>query len=572
MTGKPKPVFWLFVFLSIAGLIAYALHRAGMIESKSPQTSSPLAEQQATGAEGVLEIKLYSSSAKKKWINAMVQEFNKSRKMTANKLIKIKAWHVTSGGSLDDLKTGKIKPDLWSPGDQSWLRLAASHWQAVKQKALFDDFKPLVNIPLVLAMWEPMARVLGYPAPIGWKDIAAVAANPQGWASLGHPEWGRFRWGHAHPDANSGFLTVISEVYAALGKTKGITPSELKKAEVIAFLKLFEGAVEHYGMSNSWIDKLMHIKGPSYLSATVQYENTIIQTNEKHNNKPFRLVAIYPKEGNFWTRHPIAILKEEWMTAEKEEACQKFVKFLLRSKSQERAMQMGLRPIIEGLTMTAPFDADHGVNPNVNTARKFEVPEDAVLKRIRTLWEDVKIPATVVLLLDRSGSMKGKPMENAKIGGIEFIKNMKHRDQLIINVFNSKVNNLIDLCLIRTCGEKAVLNLETIFADGGTALHDAVLLNYRTLSALKQKDPHRRYSIILLSDGKDTNSKTQRQDFLDALPHGENFNVPKIYCIAYGSGADNDLLAEISNRTNARVFSSSPEEIRKTYKELSANF
>ena len=42
--------------------------------------------------------------------------------------------------------------------------------------------------------------------------------------------------------------------------------------------------------------------------------------------------------------------------------------------------------------------------------------------------------------------------------------------------------------------------------------------------------------------------------------------------IAYGSQADEALLAEISNRTNARLFTSSPDEILKTYKELSANF
>jgi len=64
----------------------------------------------------------------------------------------------------------------------------------------------------------------------------------------------------------------------------------------------------------------------------------------------------------------------------------------------------------------------------------------------------------------------------------------------------------------------------------------------------------------------------QRHDFVDTLPSGEEYDVPKIYTIAYGSAADNDLLAEISNRTNARLFSSSPEQIRKTYKELSANF
>ena len=84
-------------------------------------------------------------------------------------------------------------------------------------------------------MWEPMAVALGYPSKhLGWLDIAGVAAKPGGWSAYGHPEWGKFRWGHAHPDANSGFLSVVSEVYAALGKTDGITPEDLRSPRVTA--------------------------------------------------------------------------------------------------------------------------------------------------------------------------------------------------------------------------------------------------------------------------------------------------------------------------------------------------
>ena len=277
-----------------------------------------------------------------------------------------------------------------------------------------DSFTPLVNIPLIVAMWEPMAKELGYPKPIGWTDIADVAKNPQGWAAFGHPEWGKFRWGHAHPEANSGFLTIISEIYAITGKTKGITTEDLKNPKVVSFLKDFEGAVEHYGLSNSWIDKFMHLKGPAYLSACVQYENTIIQTNEKHNNKPFKLVAIYPKEGNFWTQHPVAVLKGEWMTPEKEDASNQFIEFLLSKEAQQRAMQMGLRPILPNMVMGSPFDKEHGVIADISADKMFTVPEERVLNRIRGLWEDVKLPATIILVLDQSGSMKGETMDKAK--------------------------------------------------------------------------------------------------------------------------------------------------------------
>lgn len=570
MAGRPKPLFWFTVLIVVAGLVLFALHRAGVLPSQEGGTQ--VAAPNESAPQAVLTLQFYTSSAKKSWIDAMVLEYNAARHRVAGQVVQVKAYHGNSGEQLDQLKEGRIKPDIWSPGDESWLQMAAAYWKNVKQKELYDRYRPLVDIPLIIAMWEPMAEALGYPRPIGWKDIAQVATSPKGWAAYGHPEWGRFRWGHAHPDANSGFLSVVSEVYAALGKSRDITPQDLKNPAVVTFLKSFEGAVEHYGLSNSWIDDLMHLKGPAYLSCAVQYENTIIESNAKHQNKPFKLVAVYPAEGNFWTQHPAAVLREAWVTAERTEAAGHFVDFLLGKGAQAKAMQLGLRPILKDLPLQAPFDEAHGVQAQVDTAKAFAVPSEDVLKRILDLWQAVKIPATVALVLDRSGSMKGTPMDNAKSGAMEFIKHMQPRDQVLVTVFNNEITPLADLCAIRDCGERTISQLDGLFADGGTALHDVLFETYEKIRALKKKDPNRRYSILVLSDGKDTSSTMSRHDFLDGLPTGEDFEVPKIYTIAYGREADKELLAQIANRTNARLFSSSPEEIAKTYKELSANF
>jgi Ca-activated chloride channel homolog len=561
-------------FIAFCAVVAvyYLQLSDGSGKSAADKSQKKPAAKAEKKAGAYLDIKFYSSSAKKNWINKLVKEFNAAHNKVGDKQIRVTVSHVTSGGSYDNLVSGKTKPDIWSPGDESWLHLAAAHWRDVKQRPLFDDFKPLVNIPLVIAVWEPMAKVLGYPNPIGWKDIAKVASNPEGWAALGHPEWGKFRWGHAHPDANSGFLAVISILYAATGKTEGMTTEDLKRPEVIEFLRNFEEAVEHYGLSNSWINKLMHSKGPAYLSAAVQYENTIIQTNTKHKNRPFKLVAVYPSEGGFWTQHPVAIIKEQWMTPEKEKACSMFIDFLLGRKAQELAMEMGLRPISSDVTLASPFDEEHGVKLQVATDRAFKVPSEAVLKRIRDLWENVKAPATISLVLDVSGSMKGEPMEKAKQGAVQFIQSMKPRDQLEVVIFGDKSRILMPLCPVRDCGEKAAGRLDVLFAAGQTTLYDAISTAYQRLLERKQQDPNRRYGMVVLSDGKDTRSKLDRHDFLDSLPKGEDFDAPKIFTIAYGGKADTALLKQVSNRTNGRLFSSSVDKIARTYKELSANF
>ena len=77
----------------------------------------------------------------------MVKQFNAAGNRVGRKAIVVKASHGNSGEQLDQLKEGKIKPDLWSPGDESWLELASSHWKAVKQRELFDSSSPLVEHP-----------------------------------------------------------------------------------------------------------------------------------------------------------------------------------------------------------------------------------------------------------------------------------------------------------------------------------------------------------------------------------------------------------------------------------------
>jgi len=79
-----------------------------------------------------------------------------------------------------------------------------------------------------------MAEALGWPnQPIGWKTIVALAKD--GWKSYGHPEWGSFKFGHAHPQySNSGLLSMTSFIYGIAKKTDTLKPAEVYTAKVPA--------------------------------------------------------------------------------------------------------------------------------------------------------------------------------------------------------------------------------------------------------------------------------------------------------------------------------------------------
>jgi len=77
---------------------------------------------------------------------------------------------------------------------------------------------------------EPLARALGYPKKkIGYADILKLATAPNGWASVGHPEFGRFKYVHTNPDSStSGAEAVAGSYYAFAGKKEGLTQDDVK--------------------------------------------------------------------------------------------------------------------------------------------------------------------------------------------------------------------------------------------------------------------------------------------------------------------------------------------------------
>ena len=254
---------------------------------------------------------------------------------------------MKSGESMQKILDGKEKPTIWSPAGQAWIELLNTTWKGRSGHAFVEDVKPTVMSGLVVAMWEPMARSLGWPdKPIGWNDIFQVAMNPGGWGSLGHPEWGPFRFGHGHPDfSTSAMLSVVSSIYAAAGKTGGLTAEDLRNPTVIERVGSLERAIVHYGESSSWLTEKLCTKGPAYLSAVTLYESSVVQANDKYKKEmPFRLVAIYPKEGTFWENHPTGIVNADWVSAEQREAASKFLAFATSREQQQKALQYGYRP------------------------------------------------------------------------------------------------------------------------------------------------------------------------------------------------------------------------------------
>lgn len=119
-------------------------------------------------------------------------------------------------------------------------------------------------------------------------------------------------------------------------------------------------------------------------------------------------------------------------------------------------------------------------------------------------------PASVVLVIDTSGSMDGTPLEHAKDAARAFVRSIGDAAQVAVVSFDDKPTLRSGFTDDALALESAISSLE---ARGETALHDAVVAAARLFpqSGVGQK------SIIVLSDGGDTTSDASLEKAMNAV-------------------------------------------------------
>lgn len=558
--------FLLLVVIAVIAAVVWS-RSGGPVEAPADPTA---VQQQPSDALGV---RFVYGSEKQAWVEAVTTDFNARKIVIAGRPVFVTAVAKGSGELIDDVLAGRDQADLVSPASAAFITLGNAQSRAATGGDLVARTENVVLSPVVIAMWKPMAEALGWPQTrIGWSDILALARDPRGWEAKGQAQWGRFRFGHTHPEfSNSGLQTLLAEAYAGAGKQAGLVEADVQKPEVAAFVNGIERAVVHYGSSTGFFAKRMFAGGPGYLSAAVLYENLVIEANGAAQRPSFPVVAIYPKEGTFWSDHPTGIVERPWVTAERRQAAQAYLRFLLERPQQEAAMRFGFRPAAVEVAVGAPIDAAHGADPKEPTTT-LETPSAGVIAASIAMWRGAKKPAHVALVLDTSGSMEddGK-IAAAREGAAEFIGMLGDGDRLSLMAFSSAPQWLARDQPMSAVRSRAQEQTRGLIASGKTALNDAVLLAMQALREDRDADSIK--AIVVLSDGADTTSRTGLDQLLAAIDPGpESGGAIRVFTIAYGKDAAGDVLKRIAETTQAKAYKGSTGDIRSVFRDIATFF
>ncbi|MBN1640427.1 MAG: VWA domain-containing protein [Anaerolineae bacterium] len=523
-------------------------------------------------------VSIVYGSEKEEWLEPLVEAFNEAKHRTAaGSVIEVEATPMGSIESAEQIVAGQLQPTVWSPASSIYIPVANAAWRSCEhaEDLVEQDPPDLVLSPVVIAMWEPMARALGWPEKsLGWSDIANMAMSDDGWAAYGYPEWGSFKFGHTHPNfSNSGLVSVIAEAYAGTGKQRNLALEDLASPALKEFMTRVESGVIHYGTSTGFFATRMFERGPSYLSAAVMYENLVVAQESKRlagESAQLPVVAIYPREGTFWSNHPYAILNAPWVDEEERAAAEIFGDYLLDRPQQLSSVALGFRPADLSIKLAAPLDAQHGVDPT-QPQTVLAVPPAEIISAIQKLWREVKKPVDLVVAMDISGSMGGDKIVAARASLVQFIDLLDDRDRLQIILFNKEMVSLTPLTPLGSKRAEVKTRVSGIVEGGNTLLYESVQAAYRSLE--EQGDPKHIRAMVILSDGADTASNiTLRQLRERIASQSEAGDATKIFAIAFGQDADRAVLREIAETTGGREYEGDPETIYEVYAKIATFF
>ena len=139
------------------------------------------------------------------------------------------------------------------------------------------------------------------------------------------------------------------------------------------------------------------------------------------------------------------------------------------------------------------------------TKDDFVVQEDGRAVDVTHFSAD-RVPVSLGIVLDTSGSMEGEKLANARATIERFLDQLLDpEDEVFLYGFSSDVVLIQDWTTNRSAVSSG---LRRIRAAGGTAMYDAMV----QAVPMAQRGRNRKKAIVLISDGNDTNSRSDARD------------------------------------------------------------
>ena len=351
-----------------------------------------------------LALEMVYSDEKRDWIEFASDRFSH---LCPHIQVKIRAMHDVEAA--DAIAAGQLAPTVWAPTDDLALKYLEHRFKqrAGAQPLLGAEKSYLIQSPMVMLLFQD--RLRDKPCP-----TAAEKAK-----------WGRVKIGHAPPTQDNAGLSALYLMafdYVLAPKQRPASqPGDMmedgaadaspqqseqdigeafekgfadRKESLRKWLRRCEAGLPQAPKSSQALTASMFNTGASLYDGVVTYEHLalpFLERVDKSATAMNKLVVIYPQP-TLWARHPAVVLKA---TPEQHEGARKWLSFLLGKEMQEKAVEMGFRPIRAEVTVRG-----HKVDQNrflrlrrhvmLREPGGSEAPrvDGSVLAELMTIWSE----------------------------------------------------------------------------------------------------------------------------------------------------------------------------------------
>jgi Ca-activated chloride channel family protein len=154
--------------------------------------------------------------------------------------------------------------------------------------------------------------------------------------------------------------------------------------------------------------------------------------------------------------------------------------------------------------------------------------------------ESNHVPLNLCLVLDRSGSMGGQPLETVKKAAIELIAQMSPRDRLSVIAFDHKAKVVVENQTVEN-PQAIAKQINTLRASGGTCIDDAIKLGLKELN--KSKDNAISQAFIL-TDGENEHGDNRR--CIEFAHLATDYSIT-LHTLGFGDHWNQDVLENIAD-------------------------
>ena len=453
-----------------------------------------------------------SADAPDDWLNVVAKKFNDEHKTINGKTVSISVRKITSGEVVTYVKAGAYKPKVFIPSNEAWGMMLDSYGikiNKIENRIAGNTAGVLIEKDAYKAFMDKYKKAT--------LDNILKAANA-----------GDLFFAYTNPYTSSTGLNLLCSMLKSFDNENPL--SEKAVSALIEYQKTAPPVAYTTAVLRN--------------SAAKGLINSMVMEEQAYSNTPELKDYEYIPMG---IRHDHPVYTFNWTSDEETEAAKLFVEYCKSDSMQELATKKGFNK----------HDDYKGLDLNMSG-------EDFI--NAQKVWKQNKNggkPVIAVFVADVSGSMDGEPLNSMKeslingmnyIGEDNYIGLVSYSSDVTINLPIEKFD----------AKQKAYFSGETknLYANGGTATYDAVLVGLDMLVKKAEEVPDAKMMLFVLTDG----AQNEGYDLSRVTPIVGGLKVP-VYTIAYNY-SDNGELEKLSEINEAVCIKADSEDIANHIRNL----